>query len=150
MSVCRQCVPNTLGEDLKNGRIWLKFCTLVSWVNICFFNSKILIFKAWERVFAKTRLNLWGSLETLKKKLDLAEILHTCSLSEYISGFLFFFTFQKIWFFGPDDEFSPSVRVYIILALQTPMGICISMSSNVNLVFCYQMLQSGLRKIWSF
>ena len=55
VSVC-VCPPKILVQpgDLKNGGIWLKFCTLGPWVNTwgCFFHFlKILIFGAWGRVF---------------------------------------------------------------------------------------------------
>ena len=62
-------VPNTLGQpgDFKNGQIWLKFWTVVLCVNIwgvLFHFFKILIFGALGQVFAITRLNFRGSLET--------------------------------------------------------------------------------------
>ena len=62
-------VPNTLGQpgDFKNGQIWLKFWTVVLWVNIwevLFHFFKILIFGALGQVFAITRLDFWSSLET--------------------------------------------------------------------------------------
>ena len=96
VSVCVY-VPNTLGQPggFKNGRIWLKFCTLVPWVNTwgCFFIFlKILIFGAWGTSFsAKTRLKLLGRLQRLQKCSDLTEILHTCSLGEYLVVSLFIF-----------------------------------------------------------
>ena len=58
----------------------------------------------------------------LKKLLDLAENLFTYSLGEYLG--IFFSFFKK------------SFKVNLI--------------SEVNLMFCYQMLQLGLRIIWSF
>ena len=81
--------------DFKNGRIWLKFCTLVPWVNTWgSFNifSKFSFLRAWSQFFAKTRLGGW----VLQKWLDLAEILHTCSLSEYLGVF---FHISKIFIF---------------------------------------------------
>jgi len=55
-NVCVCVCPKTLGQpgDFKNCSIWLKFGTLVPWVNIwgCFFHfSKILIFGAWGQFF---------------------------------------------------------------------------------------------------
>ena len=57
------CHLKTLG-DFKNGLIWLKFCTLVPWVNTwgCFFHFfKFLIFKGVVTSFSpKTRLKTLG------------------------------------------------------------------------------------------
>ena len=59
-SVCMSVCPKTLGQpgDFKNGPIWLKFCTLLPWVNTwrcLFYFLKILIFKAWSQVVALTK-----------------------------------------------------------------------------------------------
>ena len=59
------CLSEKLWQlgDFKNGRIWLKFCTLVPWVNIrenFFHLSKILIFEAWERVLSQYEAKALG------------------------------------------------------------------------------------------
>ena len=72
MSVCLSVRPKTLGQagGLKNCSIWLKFGTLVPWVNTwgCFLHSlKILIHGAWDE-FSPTglKLILRGRLEASK------------------------------------------------------------------------------------
>ena len=51
-------------SGFKNGRIWLKFCSLVSWPNtwgVFYFHiSKIRIFWAWGRVFRQNETKTFG------------------------------------------------------------------------------------------
>ena len=69
--VFRQNEAKTLGRagGFKNGPIWLKFGTLVPWVNIwrCFFHfSKVLIFGALGRVFCQNEAKTLGQPGGLK------------------------------------------------------------------------------------
>ena len=51
--------------------------------------------RIWQCLYVCLSSGAWG----LKKWWDVGEILHTCSLAEYLG----FFIFQKFWFFGPGE-----------------------------------------------
>ncbi len=109
------CPLKTLGQagHFKNGWIWLKFCTLASWVNtlgIFLIYFKIFIFGALRRVLVPKRgWKLWGMLDTSKMVRFDWNFSHTCSLSEYL-GLCFPF-FQNFHFWSLGTSFSAKTRL---------------------------------------
>ena len=128
----RQNEAKTLGQpgDFKNGRILLKFGTLVPWVNIwgCFFHFlKIMIFGAWGRVFHQ---NEAGSLETVKM------VGFGWNLVQLFLGWIsrgIFFNFWKFWFLGPGDEFFTKTRLIVWGRLEISKMFCFTTGPLNNL-----------------
>ena len=101
VSVCLS-VTKTLGQpgDFKNCRIWLKFGTLVPWVNIwgLFFHfPKILIFGAWGRVFHQNEAKSLGQPGDFKNGRIW---LKFGTLDPWVNVLGCFFHFLKILMFG--------------------------------------------------
>ena len=101
LCICVSVCPKTLGHagDFKNCRVWLKFCTLVCWVNI--WGLFFIFWKFWflgsgDEFFAKMRLKLWSSLETSKIVVFGWNSAHL--FLGWISGV--FFSFFKNLIFG--------------------------------------------------
>ena len=127
LSVCLcVCVsPKTLGQpgDFKNCSIWLKFCTLVPWVNIwgCFFHfQKFWFLGPGDEFFLKTRLKLWGSLDTSKIVRFGWNFAHLFLGWKPGSTFL---TFWKFWFLGPGLGPSPKMTEKLQGSLGGPKTI---------------------------
>ena len=93
--------------------MWLKFCTLVPWVNPwgCFFHFfKILIFKGVVTSFSpKTRLKTLGQAGDFKNG---SISLKFCTLVCWMNPWGFYFYFFKIFIFkGVVTSFSPKTRL---------------------------------------
>ena len=131
LSVCLS--QNTLGQpgDFKNGRIWLKFCTLVPWVNIWewfFLFLKILIFGAWGRIFRQNEAKTLGQPGDFKNGRIW---LKFCTLVPWVNIWECFYHFLKILIFGAWG------RVFRQNEAKT-------LGQPGDFKNCYQMLQSCL------
>ena len=115
MYVCLYVCPKTLGQpgDFKNGRIWLKFCTLDPWINpwgYFFHFFKILIFSGVVTSFSpKTRLKTLGQSGDFRNG---PIWLKFCTLDPWVNPWGCFFHFFKILIFrGVVTSFSPKTRL---------------------------------------
>ena len=90
----------------------------------------------------------FGAAWRHQKWLDLAENFAHLFLG-WISG-SGFFHLSKFWFLGPTDEGFAKTRLNLCISLFSFSSSRWTLCSKVSLMFCYQMLQSGLRIIWNF
>ena len=108
LNVCMYVCPETLGQagDFKNNRIWLKFGTLVPWVNIwrCFFHFlKIFIFKCVVTSFRQNKAKTFGQYGDFKNNRIWLKFV---TFVPWVNIWGCFFHFLKnISFLEPWDKF---------------------------------------------